>query len=91
MNGSDSQNNDNKKSDEWKSWSPEDFLSNLTHELRTPLMGISGYVEILSNETRKELHPRALENISTYIERLEVVINDNAEYRHELVKRNSTK
>jgi len=87
MNESDSPNNENEKSDEWKSWPPEDFLSNLTHELRTPLMIISGYAEVLSDETRKELHPKALENISTNIKRLEEAINDISEYRHELVKK----
>jgi len=89
MNESDSPNNENERSDDWKSWPPEDFLSNLTHELRIPLMVIAGYVEVLSNETRKELHPKALEIISKSIERIEKLIEGIAEYRSELEKRNS--
>jgi signal transduction histidine kinase len=89
MNETDSQNNE--KTDEWKSWPPEDFLSNLTHELRTPLTIISAYAEILSDETRKELHPKALENISIYIKKLDEVITGIPEYLHELEKRNTNR
>jgi signal transduction histidine kinase len=63
----------------------------LTHELRIPLIAISAYAELLSDETRKEFHPKALENISTYIKRLDEVITGIPEYIHELEKRNSNR
>jgi len=57
MNETDSSNlENNNSSDDWRSWPPEDYLHTLVHELRTPLMVIAGYTEILSDETRKELH-----------------------------------
>lgn len=89
MHESDSQNNE--KSEKWKSWPPETFLHNLTHELRTPLMVIKGYAEVLSDETRKEFHQKALENISIYIKKLDEVITGIPEYLHELEKRNSNR
>jgi signal transduction histidine kinase len=78
MNETDSQNNE--KSDEWKSWPPEFFLSVLLHETRTPLMIIKGYVEILSNEETKQHHPEALESISRAVGRLEDLWKDTRDY-----------
>jgi signal transduction histidine kinase len=80
MNESDSSNNEYKKSDEWKSWSPEFFLSVLLHETRTPLMIIKGYVEILSNEETKEQHPQALKSISRAVGTLEDLWEDTRDY-----------
>ena len=80
----------NNDSDDWKSWSPEFFLAVLLHELRTPIMVISGYAKILSNEEMKENHPQALESISKNIERLEKLCDDIAEYRNELASRDNT-
>jgi signal transduction histidine kinase len=91
MNESDLLNNEGEKSEEWRSWTPEAFLSTLVHELRTPLMAIKGYAGILSDEARKDLHPTALEHLSISIERLEKVIEGIPEYAHELEKRKPNK
>jgi len=64
MNELDSPNDENEKSDEWKSYTPEVFLNVLWYELRTPLIAIKGFAGILSNQTTKELHPMALESLS---------------------------
>ncbi len=77
----------NNNSDEWKSWPPEFFLLNLVYELRTPLMMIKGYAEILGNETMKEHHPRAIESISKTTEKMEKILEGIAEYRNELERR----
>jgi len=74
-------------SDEWKSWTPKEFLSTTIHELRTPILLIAGYTELLSNEEAKELHPRAIENISQAVRRLEVVIDGMAAYLRELMEK----
>jgi signal transduction histidine kinase len=91
MNASDSSGQElNNNSEEWKSWSPEFFLSELLHELRTPLMIIKGYANMLSNESALEHHPQAIESISKSVERLEKLWDDIAEYRNELVSRHNT-
>ena len=61
MNEVDSQDIESRSdSEEWKSWSPEFFLTVLVPELRTPLFAIRGYTEILADESMKEHHPQAL-------------------------------
>ena len=77
-------------SEEWKSWSPEFFLTILLPELRTPILAIKGYAEILSDEKRKEHHPQALDRISKNLESLEKLCEAIAEYRNELQSRHST-
>ncbi len=92
MDESNSPNNDeNEESEEWKSWPPETFLYNLSHELRTPLLLISGYTDVLSDESKKEMHPQALKIISTYIGKLATIIDSIPEYAHELEKRKRDK
>lgn len=87
MNETDLPNDEDKTSDEWKSWPPETYLHNLTHELRTPLLLISGYTDVLSDETIKEMHPQAIKIISKYIGELARVIDSIPEYARELEKR----
>lgn len=70
--------------DEWKSRSPEYFLSALLHELRNPLMLIKGYVEILSDENAREHYPLAVETISENIRRMEQRFEDISDYIGEL-------
>jgi len=80
----------NLNSEEWKSWPPESYLAVLLHELRTPIMIIKGYAQILSNESAKEHHPQAIENISKTVEKLEQIWDGIAEYRSYLESRHST-
>jgi signal transduction histidine kinase len=88
MNETDSVNSEPKnKSDEWKSWPPEAYLSVLLHELRTPITIIKGYVGILSNEQAKEHHAKALESISHAIKMIDDLYEGIADYRTELMKR----
>lgn len=76
----------NPNSEEWKSC-PPDFLSVLPHELRMPVMAIKSWVRILSNESAKELHPKALEGVSYSIEKLEAVCTGIADYYGELTRK----
>ena len=90
MNDIDSQDSEiEPQSDDWKSWSPELFLTILLPELRTPLIAIKGYIEILADEKRKEHHPQALEFISKNIESLVRLCDDIAAYRNELQNRHN--
>ena len=77
---------DNSRSDDWRSWTPRQFLSTTIHELRTPIMLIHGYTELLSNEESKELHPKAIENIFRAIGRLDEVIDDMSAYLRKLME-----
>jgi signal transduction histidine kinase len=91
MNETDSQHREsNQNSDEWKSWPPELYLAVLLHELRTPIMMIKGYAQILSNESAGEHHLQAIENISRTAERLEQIWEGIAEYRSHLAGRHHT-
>jgi len=76
----------NNKSDEWKSWTPKEFLATTLHELRTPIILIKDWIEILSNEETKELHPKAIEDISQAARRLEDVMDGMTDYLRELMK-----
>ena len=76
-------------SEEWKSWPPEFFLTVLLPELRTPLIVIKGYTEILADEKMKNHHSQALEIISKNIEKIEKLCEGIAEYRNELQSRHS--
>jgi len=80
----------NHDSDDWKSWSPEDFLAVVLHELRTPLIVMKGYAIILADESMNEHHPQALEIISKKIEIMIKLCNGIAEYRNELMGRRDT-
>lgn len=84
MKKSDSSNNENKKSDEWKSQPPEDVLFHYLHEIRNPVSLMKGWVGILSNEEVKELHPKALDSISKCLERIEEVNERLTDYAGEL-------
>jgi len=77
-------------SEEWKSWSPEFFLTVLVPELRTPLFAIRGYTEILADEKMKDHHPQAFEIISKNIEKITKLCDGIAEYRNELASRHDT-
>lgn len=56
----------------------KDFVSNVTHELKTPLTSIKGFVEILRNDGMKQepMARRALEIIEIEVDRLVDLIND---------------
>jgi len=72
---------------DWKSAPPKEFLNIVLHELRTPMTLISGYVEILSNEKQKELHPEAIRVISDSIQKMEKLCEDIASYTRELMRK----
>ena len=76
--------------DEWKTSSPDIFLTILLPELRTSLTVIKGYTEILADEKMKVHHPQALEIISKKLETMMKLCDDIAEYRNELIGRNNT-
>jgi signal transduction histidine kinase len=74
------------RSEDWRSWTPREFLSTTIHELRTPIMFIKCWTELLSNEESKELHPKAIENIFKSIGRLEEVMDDMSGYLRKLME-----
>ena len=69
-----------------KSTPPEEVLEAFINELKSPLTSIKGWVEILSLETAKELHPRALQSILYVIDRIEAVEQEIKAYLNELKK-----
>ena len=79
------------KAEEWKSLSLEDFLADLIHELRAPVMIIKGYTMLLSDEKSTEYYPEALDSISQAVERIEKLCQGVIEYRKELEKRTDPK
>lgn len=71
------------KAEKWKSLSTEDFLADLIHELRAPIMIIKGYTILLSDEKSTEYYPEALDSISQAVERIERLCQGVIEYRKE--------
>jgi two-component system phosphate regulon sensor histidine kinase PhoR len=55
-----------------------DFLSNISHEFKTPLFAIQGYIEALQDDDLedKELAKQFLEKASKNVDRLSYLIND---------------
>lgn len=91
MNETHSPDNDsNDNGEDWRSWSPQMFLTSLLYELRTPVMVIKGYTQILSNEAMKEHHPRAMESLAKVADEMEKILDGIAEYRNELQRRHDT-
>jgi len=70
----------NDKLENWKQWTQREFLTVLLPELRTPVTIIAGFTQILSDETKKELHPRAIKSIQNAVETLYRLCNDIADY-----------
>ncbi len=70
----------NDKLDDWISWSPEKFMTVLNPELRTPVTVIKGFVIILADETRKDMHPKAIESILDAIKRIEILLDAMADF-----------
>jgi signal transduction histidine kinase len=66
------------------------FLTSLLYELRTPVMVIKGYTQILSNEAMKEHHPRAIESLAKVADEMEKILDGIAEYRNELQRQHNT-
>jgi two-component system, OmpR family, phosphate regulon sensor histidine kinase PhoR len=56
----------------------KDFVANVSHEIKTPITAIKGFVEILRDEDAKEEHDikRFLEIIARHVTRLEAIIDD---------------
>ena len=70
----------NDKLENWKQWTPKEFLVVLLPELQTPVTVIAGYVQILSDETKREFHPQAVKSIQKSVETLLALCNDIADY-----------
>ena len=83
-------NHSNDIRDDWRSGSPQMFLTSLLYELRTPVIVIKGYTQILSNEAMKEHHPRAIESLAKVADEMEKILDGIAEYRNELQRRHNT-
>jgi signal transduction histidine kinase len=91
MNETNSRDNDsNDNREDWRAWSPELFMTSLLYELRTPVIVIKGYTQILSNEAMKEHHPRAIESLAKVADEMEKILDGIAEYRNELQRRHDT-
>lgn len=56
----------------------KEFLSNLSHELKTPLFSIEGYLEVLQDSDFSDLEEtqRFLKKVSNNVERLSILIKD---------------
>jgi two-component system, OmpR family, phosphate regulon sensor histidine kinase PhoR len=56
----------------------KDFVANVSHEIKTPITAIKGFVEILRDDTAKEEQDvkRFLEIIARHVNRLEAIIDD---------------
>ena len=54
-----------------------ELISNVSHDLKTPLTGIKNYIEILNDEElTKEERQQYLETLNNYADRLKVLIDD---------------
>ena len=85
MNESDSSDIENNENpNDWKSQSPEDVLFHYLHEIRNPVSLMKGWTGILSNEDVKESHPKALDNISKCLEKIEELNERLTDYAREL-------
>lgn len=56
--------------------SKEQFLANISHEIRTPINGIAGMIELLSQNPSDEDHHKYLKAVRHSAENLKVIIND---------------
>jgi len=56
----------------------KDFVANVSHEIKTPITAIKGFVEILRDESEKDEQDikRFLEIIAKHVNRLEAIIDD---------------
>jgi two-component system, OmpR family, phosphate regulon sensor histidine kinase PhoR len=56
----------------------KDFVANVSHEIKTPITAIKGFVEILSEDNPKDEQDvrRFLEIIAKHVNRLEAIIDD---------------
>jgi two-component system phosphate regulon sensor histidine kinase PhoR len=60
----------------------DDFVSNVSHEFRTPLTSILGYVEILQDDDPEEHQKHPLQIIRKNSERLLILVSDLLAIRH---------
>lgn len=52
----------------------EHYIQNLTHELKSPIAGVQGAVELLSENPPEEIRARFLANIESDVERLKSIV-----------------
>lgn len=58
----------------------EDFLSNMSHELRSPLTSIIGFIENINNNSNNSNNTRYLQMIADSSEHLLSIVNDILDY-----------
>ncbi|MCX7944511.1 MAG: cell wall metabolism sensor histidine kinase WalK [Deltaproteobacteria bacterium] len=54
----------------------KEFVSNASHELKTPLTAINGFIETLLDEVKDDTHKRYLEVIKNHTQRMINIVND---------------
>lgn len=52
------------------------FITNISHELKTPLTNIKGYMYVIEGEEDKEMQKSFIDTVNRNIERLEAIIGD---------------
>ncbi|MBK1789561.1 two-component system sensor histidine kinase CreC [Persicirhabdus sediminis] len=70
----------------------ENYVTSLTHELKSPLAGIKGAAELLNEDMPQEMRQKFIANISREVERGEILVRDllylsQLEGMHHLEKR----
>jgi two-component system phosphate regulon sensor histidine kinase PhoR len=53
-----------------------DFIANASHELKTPITVISGYVEVMREQSENERFNQPLEKIQIQTERMQLILNE---------------
>ena len=54
----------------------DEFISLASHELKTPLSGINGYIQILLRMVKDDLHAKYLSKASQQVKKLTALVND---------------